>query len=280
MIEPRFVDANGLRFGYLEQGRGPLVLLAHGFPDTAYTWDQALPAFAQAGYRAVAPFLRGYAPSELAPDGAYDTDTLARDLLALIEALGEARAVVIGHDWGASAGYGAAAIGGDRVRLLIPMAIPHPRSIRPTPRLLWAGRHMLRLRMPDAAAKVRRDGFAYVDELWRRWSPQWADLPATETAAVKRAFRQPGSVEAACAYYRTIGLRGPRSHEPAIRVPTVAFAGEADVVATRAFEKARHCFAGPYQVVAVPGGHFMHREHPDEVIPELVRVVRDFDRAR
>ena len=64
-MEPKTVTANGLRFGYLERGEGPLVLLVHGFPDTAYTWDKVMPALAEAGFRAVAPFTRGYRPTEV-----------------------------------------------------------------------------------------------------------------------------------------------------------------------------------------------------------------------
>lgn len=272
------LDARGQRFAYLAAGRGPLVVLVHGFPDTAHTWDAALPALAAAGYRAVAPFTRGYAPSAPAADGAYDSDTLGADIIAWIEALGADRAIVIGHDWGASAAYAAAATRPDRVRLLIALALPHPRALKPSPRLAWAARHMLALRRPGAAAAVARDDFAYVDELWRRWSPAWTAIPATETAAVKAAFRTPGCLDAALAYYRALGLRLPAGHRPDIRVPTVALAGEDDIVPTRAFERARHCFAGPYQVIAMPGGHFMHREHPDVAVPELVKIVRDFDR--
>ena len=276
MVEARSVDANGLRFGVLEAGSGPLVLLLHGFPDTAYTWDRALPALAGAGFHAVAPFMRGYHPTAVPADGAYDTDTLARDVVALIEALREREAIVVGHDWGASAAYGAAAIAPERVRLLVVFAIPHPRSIKPTPVLAWHMRHVLALRRRDAAAMLARDDYAYVDELYRRWSPAWRDIPAAETAQVKQLFREhPKSVEAAVAYYRALGLRPPKSHQLPILVPTVAFAGEQDMIKPRAYEKARHCFSGSYEVVQVPGGHFMHREHPDHVITELVRVVRE-----
>ena len=85
-----FVDANGLRFAYLEEGSGPLVLLLHGFPDTAHTWDELRPRIAAKGYRAVSPFLRGYSPSGI-PARDTDQETLARDPLALIEALGARR---------------------------------------------------------------------------------------------------------------------------------------------------------------------------------------------
>ncbi|MCC6764235.1 MAG: alpha/beta fold hydrolase [Deltaproteobacteria bacterium] len=93
----RFVTANGLRFGYLESGTGPLVLLVHGFPDTAHSWDATRPGLAAAGFRAVAVFTRGYAPTDVPPTEAYDSDTLGRDLLALVDALGGTPAVIVGH---------------------------------------------------------------------------------------------------------------------------------------------------------------------------------------
>lgn len=273
----RFVDANGLRFAYLEQGQGPLALLVHGFPDTALTWDRALPALAEAGYRAVAPFTRGYAPTEIPADGAYDSDTLGKDVIALIRALGADDAVVVGHDWGASAGYAAAAMAPERVRLLVTLAVPHPRSLKPTPSLAWKLRHFFTLRRAGAADRIRRGDLALVDQLWRRWSPAWKEIPAAETEAVKAAFREPGCLEAALGYYRALSPSLPASHRLPIAVPTVSFAGEDDLMAPRLYEKARRCFTGSYEVVQVPGGHFMHREHPDPFLRELVRVVREHD---
>src|ERR1700761_9715000 len=102
-----FVGTNGLNFAYLEEGSGSLVLMLHGFPDTAHSWDDLRPRIAAKGYRAVSPFMRGYHPTGI-PDRDTDQETLARDPLALIEALGASQAVIIGHDWGASAAYGAA----------------------------------------------------------------------------------------------------------------------------------------------------------------------------
>jgi pimeloyl-ACP methyl ester carboxylesterase len=271
-----FVDANGLRFGYLAQGQGPLVLLVHGFPDTAFTWDRALPALAEAGYRAVAPFTRGYYPTEIPADGAYDAETLGKDVVALILALGADAAIVVGHDWGASAAYAAAAMAPERVRLLVTAAVPHPRSLRPTPGLLWKVRHFVTLSRKGAAERIRRGELAHVDELWRRWSPAWKKIPPAETEPVKAAFREPGCLEAALGYYRALSARLPPSHRLPIAVPAVAFAGEHDGIMTpRHYEKARRCFTGSYEVIQVPGGHFMHREHPEPFLRELVRVVRE-----
>ena len=272
------VTANGLRFGYLAEGRGPLVLLVHGFPDTAYTWDATLPALAAAGYRAVAPFTRGYHPTAIPKDGAYDSETLGADLLALIEMLSPGEpAILVGHDWGASAAFAAAALGPDKVRLLVTLAIPHPKSIRPTPRLAWKVRHFITLRRKRAAAKVARDDFAMVDELVHRWSPAWKDIPPAETAHVKAAFREPGCLEAALGYYRAMTIKLPAAHRMPITVPSIAFAGEHDMIPTRAYEKARRCYTGPYQVIQVPGGHFMHREHPAHFTSALIGALADFE---
>ena len=274
-VDPKFVDAGGLRFAYLEQGTGPLVLLVHGFPDTAHTWDATLPALAAAGYRAVAPFTRGYHPTAIPADGAYDADTLGNDLIALIDALGGGPAILVGHDWGANAAYVATALAPDKVKLLVTVAIPHPASIRPTPRLAWTMRHMVTLRGNKAPAKLRASDGALVDVLVSRWSPSWKNIPASETAKFKAMLAEPGVAEATLGYYRALTLRLPQSLRRRITVPTVSFAGEHDNIAPRAYEKARNRFTASYEVVQVPGGHFMHREHPTEFITELVRVVDD-----
>ena len=95
----RSVSANGTRFHVAESGDGPLVLLLHGFPEFWWTWRQQLSSLSQAGYRAVAPDLRGYGGSDKPPRG-YDLVTAASDAAGLVRSLGEANAVVVGHDWG------------------------------------------------------------------------------------------------------------------------------------------------------------------------------------
>jgi pimeloyl-ACP methyl ester carboxylesterase len=269
----KFVEANGLRFGYLESGTGPLVLLAHGFPDTAYSWNATRSALAGAGYRVVAPFTRGYAPTEVPKQEAYDSDTLGRDLLALVGTLGGGEpAVITGHDWGASAAYSAAAMRPEVVKFLVTIAIPHPASLTPTPSAIYAVRHFFTLRRKGAVRWMPDGDFAYVDELMRRWSPRWNPGPE-ESAAVKAVFRQPGSLDAALGYYRALRPWPPSSHKIKIRVPTASFAGDSDIVAPAAYEKARSRFTGPYEVVLMRGGHFMHREHPDEFNEKLLRVL-------
>src|SRR5580692_7814549 len=126
------VEANGVEFAYLEAGPadGPLALCLHGFPDTAHTWRHLLPALGDAGYHAVAPFLRAYAPTAIPADGQYQTGALARDVNALHQALGgTGDAVVVGHDWGALATYGAVAHQPDRWRRVVTAAVPPTQSV-------------------------------------------------------------------------------------------------------------------------------------------------------
>ena len=264
-----FVDANGLKFAYLEEGTGPLVLMLHGFPDTAHTWDDLRSRIAAKGYRAVSPFMRGYHPTAI-PDRDADQETLARDALALIDALGASEAVVIGHDWGASAAYGAAALGPERVKKLFVLAIPHPATLKPTLKKLWGVRHFAVYKLPGAPERFARNDFAALPEICRRWSPSWRPDP-NEFDPVRASFSNRASLNAAFGYYRKLSPIPSASLKARITVPTVVFAGLDDPVAEPAdYRGAARMFAGDYIVEEVDGGHFMHREHPDAFAERLL----------
>lgn len=134
-VRHRTVEANGIRMQVAEQGKGPVVLLCHGFPETAYAWRHQLPALAEAGYRAVAPDLRGYGGTDC-PAGidAYTLFHLVGDMVGLLDALKVPRAVIAGNDWGATLAWQAALMRPDRFRgvaaMGVPMMGPPPR--RPT----------------------------------------------------------------------------------------------------------------------------------------------------
>lgn len=265
----RHVEANGLRFAYLESGRGPLVLLLHGFPDTARSWDHARDRIAATGRRAVAPWLRGYAPTAI-PARDTDIETLGRDTLALIEALGESSAIVIGHDWGAAAAYAAASLAPARLDKLVVVGIPHPAAMRPSPRQLWLVRHFFAYKLPGAARRFAADDFAALPAIYKRWSPRWEPGPE-QFAAVRAVFAERASLDAAFGYYRRLPLRPPPFLRKPITVPTVVFAGLDDrLVEPEAYTAAGRMFVAGYTVVQMRGGHFMHREHPDEFADKLL----------
>ena len=269
MSEIQTVDANGLTFAYLEEGTGPLVLMLHGFPDTAHTWDHLRPLIAAKGFRAVSPFMRGYHPSGI-PDRDADQETLARDPLALIEALGAPDAVVIGHDWGAAAAYGAAALGPDRVKKLFVIGIPHPAALKPSLKKLWGVRHFAVYKLPGAPDRFARNDFAALAAICRRWSPQWNPDPA-EFDAVRASFANRASLNAAFGYYRKLSPIPSASLKARITVPTVVFAGLHDPIAAPSdYRGAARMFENEYIVEEVPGGHFMHREHPETFAERLL----------
>jgi pimeloyl-ACP methyl ester carboxylesterase len=268
-VTTQFIEANGLRFAYLEEGAGPLVLMMHGFPDTARTWDHLRPRIAAKGYRAVSPFMRGYPPTAV-PGRDADPETTARDVLALIEALGESSAIVVGHDWGAMASYGAAALAPERVKKLIVLALPHPATLEPTLAQIWGVRHFGFYKLPGAAGRFAKNDFAALPEICRRWSPKWD--PSTEDLAdVRACFADRAGLDAAFGYYRTLTVRPPAHLKKPIRVPTVVFGGTDDPnVFPDDYRRAARMFAKEYVVELVPGGHFLHREHPEIVAERLL----------
>ncbi|MGH8540606.1 MAG: alpha/beta fold hydrolase [Stenotrophobium sp.] len=271
-ILPRWIGANGLEFAYLEAGQGPLVLCLHGFPDTAWSFVPLLHALADAGYRAVAPFTRGYAPSGLAPDGDYRTTTLARDAIALIEAFGEKQAYIVGHDWGAATAYIAATLRPERVRGIVTAAVPHLRRflLHPTPAQLFRSRYMGFFQLRGVAERrVTADDFRWLRRLIQRWSPDWKFGEAA-FAPLKAAFSDPQRLTAALSYYRALpatlasreGLSLLTSKLP---VPARVIRGADDgCIGAKMFENQDYCFGAGYELVTMKGaGHFMHCEKPE-----------------
>jgi pimeloyl-ACP methyl ester carboxylesterase len=204
-FEQGSVRANGLRFHYLAMGDGPLALCLHGFPDSPWTYRHLLPELARAGYRAVAPFMRGYAPTEIPPDGRYHTSDLAGDVVGLHHALGgDGEAVLIAHDWGAVAAYGGAAREPERWRRCVVMNIPPLGvyvQIASRYEQIKRSFYFWFFQMQAADEIVAADDLAFLDGLWRDWSPGYdasEDLPR-----VKACLRDPAHLRAALGYYRT-----------------------------------------------------------------------------
>ncbi len=283
------LHASELKFSAFAMGTGPTVLCLHGFPDNARSFRHQLPALADAGFRAVAPTLRGYEPASQPDDGDYHIVRMAEDVVGWIDDLGEERVHLVGHDWGAVIGYAAAALAPERLHTLTTLAIPHPgrlqQAVRQVPSQLRNSWYMMFFQLRGLADYVvERNDWALIERLWRDWSPGWSP-PPEELAAVKQTLAQPGVKKAALGYYRAMfALRGEATRqttrllESKIDVPTLALTGALDgCMDTRLHDLSVHPddFPRGVRVERVhDAGHFLHQEKPQTVNALLLEWLR------
>jgi pimeloyl-ACP methyl ester carboxylesterase len=281
-LRARSVRANDLEFGLLESGSGPLALCLHGFPDSAHSWGPLLHALAGAGFHAVAPFMRGYAPTGVPADGDYHVGALAADALALHEVLGgDSDAVLIGHDWGAEATYAAAAFAPDRWRRVVTLAVP-PGALdavlfsdyEQLKRFFYL--FMIRDPLGFADAVAAADDLSFLDQLWRDWSPGYQ--AGEHLARVKDSLRQPANLAAALGYYRAVGQPATRyageqaaAGQPAPQ-PTLYLHGADDGCIGADLARGAEALLSPgsRMIVVEHAGHFLHLERPLEVNDQIV----------
>jgi pimeloyl-ACP methyl ester carboxylesterase len=228
-------DLGDVRLHYVEQGEGPLVVLLHGFPDFWFTWRHQIPALATAGFRVVAPDMRGYNRSSR-PTGvaAYDSDLLARDVARLIEDRGERSAMVAGHDWGAAVAWATAINHPDAVERLAILNVPHPRRMIQglrRPRQLLRSWYMFFFQLPWLPEQVMRvRGWAFLRYALQQDAREGAFTDADMERYVE-AWEQPGAATAMLNYYRAAFRQTPRAAERRIRpieAPTLVLWGEQD----------------------------------------------------
>lgn len=263
MTEPNFQTAthDGQTFVYTDTGQGPLVVLVHGFPDLPHGWFGARGVLNAAGYRTVVPYLRGYHPDTIVPGRPYGGDEIGDDAVRLLDALGEKDCVLVGHDWGAGVTYQAAKQARERFRGICTSGIPHLDELKLTPKVAWAARHFLVNRMPWALWLARRNDFAYIDTLVRRWAPSWDGPEREETvSAARRAFEDPRVLDAAFGYYRDVR----RKRLGRLSVPALLVGDTQDGGDPQSYERSRAHFDAECEAHVIEGvGHWPHREAAD-----------------
>ncbi|CAO5190829.1 putative hydrolase [Frankia sp. AiPs1] len=281
----RDVSANGTRLHVAEQGSGPLVLLLHGFPQFWWAWRHQMAALSAAGYRVVAPDLRGYGASDKPPRG-YDPFTLSDDMAGLIRALGERDAAVVGHDWGGLLGWTMATRHPTVVRRLAVLAMAHPLRLRhqiaADPRGQgMASRYLLGFQLPWHPERLLvAANAAHVATLLRDWGgPGYPD--AGTERRYRGAMRIPGVAHSALEYHRWVfrslfrpdGARFAAALRRSSQVDTLQIHGTLDRVQLPATAQGSGRYiSGGYTWRLYEGvGHFPHEEAPDAVNAELLR---------
>jgi pimeloyl-ACP methyl ester carboxylesterase len=260
------IEVNGLRLHVLDEGGGEPVLLLHGFPDSGRLWRHQVPALTAAGFRAIAPDLRGFGESDR-PEGvdSYGMQLIVGDVLGVLDAAGIERANVVGHDWGAAVGWALAAMAPSRVSRLVALTVGHPAGFF-TDAMGQRERSWYMLFFQHAGVAedaLRRDDWW----LFRQWARGQGDLDV-----YIRDLDRPGALTAALNWYRAntpaeaFGVVNPIPLPPVSR-PVLGvwaaqdhFLGEAQMLASEA-----HCQAGWRYERIEAAGHWLPLDAPDEL---------------
>jgi pimeloyl-ACP methyl ester carboxylesterase len=310
-ITHRTIQTNGINLHIAECGEGPLVLLAHGFPELWYSYRHQLPALAAAGYHAVAPDIRGYGDSDKPHEiEAYSMREITKDLLGVLDVLGEEHAVIVGHDWGAPMAWTSAALYPDRYRAVVGMSVPYfARGPVPPLQMMRAMFqnnffYILYFQEPGVAeaefeSDVRRSLRLFT---WAA-AGEGRDNPGFATAMVGKAAESrlfdgmpeltdlpPWITEEELDYYvekfEKSGFRGPINRyrnmdrdweeipelaDKKIEQPALFLAGDKDAVLTFTPVDPMKQLVPNLKIVMIPGaGHWTQQEAPERVNDELI----------
>ncbi len=273
-ISTREIVANGLTFHCREAGPqgGEPVILLHGFPETSHMWTPLMPVLADAGYRVLAPDQRGYSPGAR-PDGIenYRYANLASDVTALADAAGFERFHLVGHDWGAGAGWAAVDRYPERIASWAALSVPHVgafgKAIREDEDQAKRSTYITFFQEPGVAeAALSANNFEGLKNVWKESSEE-------EKAEYLALFSQPGALTGALNWYR--GSRGIDPNDADVQfgvvtTPTLLIWGNQDqAIGRKGVEDAAAYMKGPYKFVELDAGHWLIQEKPAEIIAEV-----------
>jgi pimeloyl-ACP methyl ester carboxylesterase len=293
-VSHRRVATNDIELHVAELGEGRPVILCHGFPELSYSWRHQLPALAAAGYRAVAPDLRGYGESSApAQVEAYDLLTVGDDLVGLLEELGEERAVFVGHDWGAMAVWQLALSHPGRVAAVVAMSVPFvPRPPAPPVEILrqtlGEDFYIVWFQRPGEADEALARDVRRTLTAREQWSPQWVQrddrpprprwLTEEDLDVYVETFERTGFT-GGLNYYRNLDRNWELTAQLAerrVEQPALFLTGSRDPVQRFAPLEAMDGWVTDLrETVLVEGaGHWVQQERPAEVNAALLRFLR------
>jgi len=294
-VAERQVATNDIDLHVSEHGEGPLLVLCHGFPELAFSWRHQIGALTDAGFRVLAPDLRGFGSSSAPPEvEAYDVLTLAGDLCGLLDAYGEESAVFIGHDWGASLVWDLAVLHPQRVRAVAGLSVPFvPRApAAPLPilrRHLGEDFYIVWFQEPGVADAALAKDVRRTLTTSRQWTAQWADedgrepevppwLSEAELAVYIEAFERTGFT-GGLNWYRNIDRNWELKADVAerrVEQPAMFLTGERDPVRSFMPAQAMQGWVTDLraEVVVQDAGHWVQQQEPAAVNAALVAFLR------
>ena len=280
-LNHQYIKTNGITLHVVEAGPtdGPLVILLHGFPEAWYGWRYQIETLAAAGGHVLAPDQRGYNLSDK-PKGvkSYRLNTLARDILGLIDWAGRDRAVVIGHDWGAAVGWYLATCYPDRIAKYIALNVPHPslmlEMLKKHPRQLLKSWYIFFFQLPWLPEKTIERLGSSDRTMPLRQSSRTGTFSPTDLARYRRSWGIPGALTGMINWYRaTLRYPGELPKNPGVKVPVLIIWGKQDsfLLPEGAEVSLQVCEKG--RLVFVPeASHWVQHEEPAKVN----RLILDF----
>jgi pimeloyl-ACP methyl ester carboxylesterase len=291
LVARRRIAANGIELSLLDEGEGSLVVLCHGFPELAYSWRHQIPALTDAGFRVLAPDMRGYGESSApaGPDG-YDVVTLCGDMRALLDDVGAEDALFVGHDWGANVAWWMAVLHPERVRAVAGLSVPFiPRApAAPIPimrRHLGEDFYIVWFQQPGVADEALARDVRRTLTTNRVWTAKWADedgaepqradwLSEQELAVYVEAFERTGFT-GGLNWYRNMDRNWELTEavaERRIEQPALFLTGEDDPVRNFMPAVAMDGWVTDLRanVLVAGAGHWVQQERPDEVNAALL----------
>jgi pimeloyl-ACP methyl ester carboxylesterase len=266
--EDGFVDSDGVKIHYVTMGKGPLVVLTHGFPDFWYTWREQMPELAK-HFQVVAIDMRGFNKSDQ-PEGVenYKLDKLVGDIDAVVKHFKADKAIIVGHDWGGMVAWSYAMSHPETTDKLVILNLPHPkglsRELANNPAQQKASQYARDFQQPDAASKVKPQMLAF-----------WVKDPAAKEKYVE-AFKR-SSMEGMLNYYKANYPREPYTYDenqkfPPIKCPVLMFHGLKDTaLLSGALDGTWNWIDGDLTLITIPGAsHFVQQDAADLVTKNMV----------
>lgn len=281
-MQHKFATTNGIQLHYVEEGSGELVILLHGFPEYWYSWRNQIPVLSKT-HRIVAVDMRGYNLSDKPQAiSAYSMDKLAKDIADLVLALGEEKAIIIGHDWGAGVAWAVAILYPERVKKLGIINVPHPYEMQ---KALMGGNFSQLLksyyiflfqipRLPEYL--LGKDLKGFFKKTFKNMSPYKKEISDAEASSYAEAYAQPGALTGALNYYRAmVRYRDvlPETH-PKLTMPVLMIWGEQDTALGKELTCNTKDYCENLELIYDPtSGHFIQHDNPELVNRELVKFI-------